>query len=733
MDPNPPPQQPPSKTLLSSSVARIDNFTKRNCTISSDEASENAIRGSIAQRRAAKNGFKAVSINTARFRTTSPLASPAAAGIRSPCITIPPGISPTALLDSPIMLPNSQPSPTTGTFPLVHLNFESTMLNTVIPADMDKGSNAGSFSFKPHKDPGPVPDFATLENQGNNVDYQAVVSMRTSSAFEFPVEFPKEATTESCAGDSAPDMKISNGMIANSNFSDVQMGHTDVASNQTSIQMEPIPGENVGTHHAQEEEKRTLPATGVGRNSEDGYNWRKYGQKQVKGSEYPRSYYKCTHPNCEVKKKIEHSYDGQIMEIIYKGAHNHPKPQPNCRAQVGSASLFDEMPEMVEGRETCSKVEVGSVWKNSKPVPKDVKAGSDWKANGMERTSSTSVVTELSDLLSATHGKSTGTFKSAGTPELSSTLVSNDDDDDDGATQGSISLGVDADIEESESKRRRIESCLVETSLASRAVREPRVVVQIESEIDILDDGYRWRKYGQKVVKGNPNPRSYYKCTTAGCSVRKHVERASHNLKYVITTYEGKHNHEVPAARNSNTATNTQPPLASAGNTNRPKPETQIQDFGPGFDRKPVFDNDYLRHSFGGSFCNEMKLGASSIYPLKYPTFQHTMPYGSFEINCGATHHSGSIASFVPDFPISLPSSVHASANLSLAGVDFNYNRKPIGESQPLLSRQQLVKPKLEQRDDNLYDAGQSSIDHVNASRSSSSVVYQRIMENFPS
>ena len=42
---------------------------------------------------------------------------------------------------------------------------------------------------------------------------------------------------------------------------------------------------------------------------------------------------------------------------------------------------------------------------------------------------------------------------------------------------------------------------------ASRTVREPRVVVQTTSDIDILDDGYRWRKYGQKVVKGNPNPR----------------------------------------------------------------------------------------------------------------------------------------------------------------------------------------------------------------------------------
>lgn len=46
-----------------------------------------------------------------------------------------------------------------------------------------------------------------------------------------------------------------------------------------------------------------------------------------------------------------------------------------------------------------------------------------------------------------------------------------------------------------------------DSGCGNRAVREPRVVVQTTSEIDILDDGYRWRKYGQKVVKGNPNPR----------------------------------------------------------------------------------------------------------------------------------------------------------------------------------------------------------------------------------
>lgn len=45
------------------------------------------------------------------------------------------------------------------------------------------------------------------------------------------------------------------------------------------------------------------------------------------------------------------------------------------------------------------------------------------------------------------------------------------------------------------------------SALGSSVVREPRIVVQTTSDIDILDDGYRWRKYGQKVVKGNPNPR----------------------------------------------------------------------------------------------------------------------------------------------------------------------------------------------------------------------------------
>ncbi|KAI6682186.1 probable WRKY transcription factor 50 isoform X2 [Syzygium oleosum] len=73
-----------------------------------------------------------------------------------------------------------------------------------------------------------------------------------------------------------------------------------------------------------------------------------------------------------------------------------------------------------------------------------------------------------------------------------------------------------------------------------------RFAFKTKSEVEILDDGFKWRKYGKKMVKNSPNPRNYYRCSVEGCPVKKRVERDRDDPRYVITTYEGIHNHQGP-------------------------------------------------------------------------------------------------------------------------------------------------------------------------------------------
>ncbi|GMI76411.1 hypothetical protein HRI_001310400 [Hibiscus trionum] len=58
---------------------------------------------------------------------------------------------------------------------------------------------------------------------------------------------------------------------------------------------------------------------------DDGYSWRKYGQKDILGAKYPRSYYRCTYrntQNCWATKQVQRSdEDPTIFEVTYRGTH----------------------------------------------------------------------------------------------------------------------------------------------------------------------------------------------------------------------------------------------------------------------------------------------------------------------------------------------------------------------------------------------------------------------------
>ncbi|VVB11048.1 unnamed protein product [Arabis nemorensis] len=253
----------------------------------------------------------------------------------------------------------------------------------------------------------------------------------------------------------------------------------------------------------------------VDRSSVDGYNWRKYGQKQVKGSECPRSYYKCTHPKCPVKKKVERSLEGQVSEIVYQGEHNHSKP--SCplprRASSSSSSGFQKPPKAITSEGSMGQQDPNNLYHH----PLWSSQSNDLSRNRTENMNEGCVITPFEFAVPRSTNSTGGTSDSGCRSSQ--------------CDEGSIGGELD---DPSRSKRRKSEKQSSEAGVSQGSV-----------ESDSLEDGFRWRKYGQKVVGGNTYPRSYYRCTSANCRARKHVERASDDPRAFITTYEGKHNHHL--------------------------------------------------------------------------------------------------------------------------------------------------------------------------------------------
>ncbi|KAL3576448.1 hypothetical protein D5086_021731 [Populus alba] len=354
----------------------------------------------------------------ARYKLMSPAKLPIS---RSACIMISPGLSPTSFLESPVLLSNvkAEPSPTTGTFtnPQTVLGSRSSTSYsaTTVSSTTFGERKSNCFEFRPHARSDMVSADMNHQRSAQCVEVQSQCQSQS-----FPSSPSVKGEMAVCTNEltlSTPLHMVTSGSSVPAEIDSDELNQMGLSSSGL---------------HASQSDHKTGSAPTV--SSDDGYNWRKYGQKHVKGSEFPRSYYKCTHPNCEVKKLFECSHDGQITGIIYKGIHDHPKPQPSRRYASGSGLFMQE-----------------------------------------ERFDKFSSLPSQDDKSPGAYGQVSHAIEPDGAPELSP-----------GTTNDDTGEGAEDD-KDPFSKRRRLDAGGFDVTPVIKPIREPRVVVQTQTRTNSHD------------------------------------------------------------------------------------------------------------------------------------------------------------------------------------------------------------------------------------------------------